>query len=445
MGSIVNKDVLHKRRAAPSSTVGLVNLGCVRNTVDSQNILGRLGRKGYRLTAPEKAEVVIVNTCSFIEDARKESVEAILDAVALKKKGKVKKVVVAGCLSQRYGDDLAREFPEVDAFVGVQRLSKDERQETISLTPPHYAYLKICESCFNRCSFCVIPRLKGRFTSRSIESILADVRDLDSRGVRELNIVGQDITAYGLDLYQGKKLAELLRRMVRECDSIGWMRLLYAYPSHVTEELLEVIASEPKICKYIDIPLQHVGDRVLRDMRRHITRDQTVRLIEKVRRMIPGVFLRTTFIVGFPEETSEEFKELVDFVRQYRFERVGVFVYSREEGTPAYGLPGQVPRRVKQARYERLMEAQQQISRAFLESRIGSRLKVLVEGRAPETKGLYLARSEFDAPDVDGMVHVRSSKALAPGQFVLVDITGANDYDLEGDFFAVGGSAVEKG
>lgn len=414
-------------------TVGLVNLGCVRNTVDSQDILGRLERKGHRIVDPDKAEVVVVNTCSFIEDARKESVDAIMDLVRLKKQGRVKKIIVAGCLAQRYGSKLSKELPEVDAFVGVQSLKKDHGQEALSLTPSHYAYLKICESCFNRCSFCVIPLLKGRFASRSVESILKDVRRMDARGVKEINIVGQDITAYGMDLFREKRLAGLLRRIAAECSAIGRIRLLYAYPSHVTDELLEVIASEPKICKYIDIPLQHVSDRVLKAMRRRITRAQTARLVERIRRKVPGVFLRTTFIVGFPGETEREFSELLDFVREYRFERVGVFPYSREEGTAAWGLPGQVPLKTKRARQRRLMEDQQEISRAFLESQLGRELRVLVEGRAPDTKDVYQARSEFDAPDVDGMVYVRSVQPLRAGQFAEVRITGALDYDLEGE------------
>jgi len=437
------KDFHNQRLSSPAPKVSLVNLGCVRNTVDSEMILGRLERKGARVSVPEdahlsrrsfaEADVVIVNTCSFIEGAKKESIDTILDLIALKKQGKIKKIVVAGCLSQRYGSQLVKELPEVDAFVGVQALRKEALQEACRLTPPHYAYVKICESCFNQCSFCVIPKLKGKFVSRTVEAVLEDVRRLDARGVKELNVVGQDITAYGVDLYQEKKLPELLRRIAGECRSIEWIRLLYAYPAHVTDELLEVIASEEKICKYIDIPLQHVNDRILKAMNRRITKAQTVELIRKIRRKLPGAFLRTTFIVGFPGETEAEFGELLDFVKEHRFERVGVFTFSREEGTPAYDLPGQVPEKVKLARQDELMRTQQAISQSFLEGLIGRELAVLIEKASSGAGGVYTCRSEFDAPDVDGNVDVRSAKPLHPGDLVDVRITGATEYDLEGE------------
>jgi ribosomal protein S12 methylthiotransferase len=307
--------------------------------------------------------------------------------------------------------------------------------------------LKICESCFNQCSFCVIPKIKGRFVSRTIESIVEDVRRLDGRGTRELNIIGQDITAYGMDLYREKRLPQLLRRIARECHNIEWIRLLYAYPAHVSDQLLEVIASEPKICKYIDIPLQHVNDRILKSMSRHVTKAETLRLVEKIRKKLPGAFLRTTFIVGFPGETEAEFKELLKFIREYRFERVGVFAYSREEGTQAYDLPGQVPARVKRLRQAKLMKAQREISRSFLESLIGREMKVLIERTTPTPEvgrdfslrpasgvgKVYQGRSEFDAPDVDGTVQVRSTKPLRVGDFAFVRIIGAMEYDLEGE------------
>jgi ribosomal protein S12 methylthiotransferase len=423
----------HTERLSTGTRVSVVNLGCVRNTVDSQNTIGRLERKGHRVVVPEKADVVIVNTCSFIEDAKKESVDAILDLIELKKQGKIKKIIVAGCLAQRYGAELLKELPEVDAFVGVQALKQEGLQEGTLLTPPHYAYVKICESCFNQCSFCVIPRLKGKFVSRQKESILEDVRRLDDRGVRELNVIGQDITAYGMDLYREKRLAELLRGIARECRNIEWIRLLYAYPAHVTDELLDAIAAEPRICKYIDIPLQHVNDRILKAMNRSMTKAQIIKLVQRIRRKVPGAFLRTTFIVGFPGETAAEFRELLDFIQQHSFERVGVFMYSHEEGTAAYNLDGQVPERSKRERQGLLVKNQQEISRKFQEKLISHEIKVLIEERAKDRKDMYLGRSEFDAPDVDGEVRVHSGRKLRQGDFVRVRITGATEYDLEGE------------
>ncbi len=420
-------------QAVVRPTVGLINLGCVRNTVDSQDILGRLRAKGYALSSSEMADVVIVNTCSFIDDAKKESIDTIVELAALKKAGKIKKIIVTGCLAERYAKEMAGELPEVDAFVGTMRLRADHRQSDIQLTPPHFAYLKICESCYNACSFCIIPKLKGPFRSRQMEAVLEDARRMDSESVREINIVGQDITAYGMDLYHQKKLAVLLQEIARSLKEVEWIRLLYAYPSHVIDELLDVMAQEERVCRYLDIPFQHISDRILEAMDRKTTKDKTIRLIEKIRHKIPGVSLRTSYIVGFPGETDKEFKELVSFVKQYPMERVGVFAYSTEEGTKAAGFKDQVPVKIRAERKAFLMKVQQEVSLSRQQERVGSVLKVLVEGRCEGAKEIFTGRSEFDAPDVDGVVHVRALESLRIGEFVEVKITGAMAYDLTGD------------
>ncbi|MBF0511506.1 MAG: 30S ribosomal protein S12 methylthiotransferase RimO [Candidatus Omnitrophica bacterium] len=421
--------------------VGVINLGCARNLVDAERLLGHLKDKGHVIVDADLAQTVIVNTCSFIEDARKESVDTILDALELKKQGKIKKVIVAGCLSQRYGKDLALEFPEVDAFIGIQALDRQANPSMVNLTPKHFSYVKICESCFNACSFCAIPQIKGRFISRTIESVIQEVKEKDKEGVKEINIIGQDITAYGLDIYHEKSLPKLLKAMIRSMKNIEWIRLLYAFPSHLTDELLELMALEPKICKYIDIPLQHISDHILFEQNRNITAQQTRELIQKIRRIIPGVFLRTAFIVGLPGETNEDFEQLRGFIRDFRFERVGVFTYSREEGTPAALMPQQVPAKVRSQRRDILMQDQQAISREIQQSFVGRTLKVLIEGQEDSKDkknsgyNTYVGRSEFDAPDVDGVVYVHSNKALSVGDFVEVKITDAYEYDLVGSCF----------
>ncbi len=420
-------------RGKKSFSIGVISLGCARNTVDSESLLAGLLSRGHRYAAVSAADVVIVNTCGFIEAAKKESIAVIHELARLKKQGKIQWLVVAGCLAQRYAEELRQGFPEVDAFVGALSLKKESRQAALSLTPAYFSYLKICESCFNHCHFCAIPKIKGKFASRSLAAILEDVRRLDGQGVRELNIVGQDITAYGLDLFQEKRLAFLLKEMLRVVRHIGWIRLLYAYPSHITDELLDVMASSPVICKYIDMPLQHVNDRVLAAMGRNMTRLSIEKLIVNIRRRIPGVSLRTTFIVGFPGETDKEFRELLTFMKDFPFERAGAFTYSREEGTRAYALGDPVSASIKQARYRKLMTVQEAVAGTLQERLIGRTLKVLVDGDGT-------GRSEFDAPEVDGCVHWTSrqkdtaiaSRALNPGQFVEVRITGAAGYDLQG-------------
>lgn len=412
------------------SSVGLINLGCARNLVDSQVILGRLKMKGHRIILAEGADVAIVNTCSFIEEARKESIDVILDLIDLKKKGKIRKIIVAGCLAQRYGKELTRELKGVDAFVGALALEKDKIHPQVMLTPRHFAYVKISESCYNQCSFCAIPKIKGKFVSRTIESVLKEVKSLDERGVKEINIIGQDITAYGMDIYREKSLARLLKEIASPAQNIQWIRLLYAFPAHVTDELIDVVAAQEKICPYIDIPLQHINDRILKNMNRGITKDGIRKLLGKIRRKIPQCSLRTTFIVGFPGESEGDFEELMDFVRQMQFERAAAFIYSREEDTAADHLEGHVPETVKKRRLNILMQEQQKISAALHQRFIGQSLRVLIDEQQNSQEDIYLGRSPYDAPEVDGLVYVHSLRKLNPGDFVDVTITDAYEYDL---------------
>lgn len=421
-----------KERLNAGQKVGVINLGCARNLVDAQLMLGRLKKNGHRIVDVDQADTVIVNTCSFVEDARKESVDTILDLLELKKQGKIKKVIVAGCLAQRYGKELAREFSDVDAFVGTPTLQRDETPAQMQLTPKHFAYVKICESCFNACSFCAIPKIKGKFVSRTIESVVKEVKELDAKGVKEINIIGQDITAYGMDIYREKALARLLKELVKVTTNVQWIRLLYAFPAHVTDELIDVIASEEKICSYIDIPLQHISDHILKEQNRNITTKQTWELMNKFRSRIKNGFIRTTYIVGMPGETQEDFDELRAFNKAMRFERVGVFVYSKEEGTKAALMTGHVAEKTKKERLDLLMRDQQEISKSIQEAFVGRRLKVLIEEKEKNSQDTYIGRSEYDAPDVDGLVYVRSSKTLKAGDFVMVDITDAYEYDLAG-------------
>jgi len=423
----------HDQRITQGKKVGVVNLGCARNLVDSQTILGHMKRTGHTIVDVEHSDVAVVNTCAFIEEAKKESIDMIIDLLELKKEGKLKKVIVAGCLAQRYSDELIKEFKDIDAIVGAQQLDQVAVPQQVSLTPEHFAYVKICESCYNQCSFCIIPKLKGKFTSRTIESVLEEVRQLDERGVKEINIIGQDITAYGMDIYHEMSLAKLLRKIVAVTKNIQWVRLLYTFPAHVTDELIDCVAQEEKICNYIDMPIQHISDNLLESMNRSITKQGTIELVDKIKTKIPGGSLRTTFIVGMPGETEENFNELVRFVKDVQFEKVGVFVYSREEGTPAYDMDGQVSESVKKKRLHALMEIQQDISKGIHQRHVGKRLKVLIDEKQKSESDVYLGRSEYDAPDVDGFVYVHSAKVLKPGDFMTVKITDSLEYDLIGD------------
>jgi len=423
----------HQERNTQGKNVGVINLGCARNLVDSQVILGHLKRNGHHIVDVEDSDTAIVNTCAFIEEAKQESIDTILDLLELKKQGKLKKVIVAGCLAQRYGKELVEEFDGIDAIIGAQKLNQDFIPDQVSLTPDHFAYIKICESCYNKCSFCIIPKIKGKFTSRTIESVLKEIKQLDERGIKEIHIIGQDITAYGMDIYHEMSLARLLKEIVAVTKNIQWVRLLYTFPAHVTDELVDVIANEEKICDYIDMPIQHISDNLLTSMNRGITKQGTYDLIAKIKEKIPKGSLRTTFIVGMPGETEENFNELVQFVKETQFEKVGVFVYSQEEGTSAFDMPDQVSESLKKKRMNKLMAIQQDISKKVQQRFIGETLKVLIDEQQKGEPNVYLGRSEYDAPEVDGIVYVHSKEKLATGDFVTVKITDAYEYDLVGE------------
>ncbi len=408
--------------------VGVLSLGCPRNLVDTESILSRLSDKGYKIVDIDKARIALVNTCAFTKEAKEESIEVILDLIDLKKQGKVDKIIIYGCLAQRYQCSLAKEFPEVDAFVG--RVSLDNSVNKVRLTPNHYAYLKICEGCINYCSFCIIPKIKGKLTSASIASILKKTKEFNRQGISELNIIGQDITAFGLDLKPRSSLTELLKKILKVSKNIGWIRLLYLYPERVTEELLKIIRSEERVCKYIDLPIQHVNNRILRLMNRKTTKSQILKLIERIRKAIPNVSLRTSIIVGFPGEREREFKELLAFIKEVKFERLGAFKYSREEGTVAYNFPGQVLETVKTQRFNEVMSSQSEVASLVNSKSLGGILKVLIEER---NKDGYIGRTEFDAPEVDGLVYVKSKFKLNPGDFVKVKIIDTLEYDLVGE------------
>lgn len=405
--------------------IGILNLGCPRNIVDAENILGRLSLKGYKITDMARADIAIINTCAFIDDAKKESVDAILDLIELKKEGKLKKVIVAGCLVQRYKDELSKELPEVDAFMG--KISLNHSSSRFAITPEYYAYLKICEGCVNNCSYCVIPKIKGKFESLPIESVLERVSTLNKKKISELNIIGQDISGYGIDLYGKRKLPELLTKIIKTAKDIHWIRLLYLYPDAIVHELIELIKDNPEICRYIDLPVQHINDRVLKLMNRQRKKKDIRDLIYKLRKNIPGIVLRTSVIVGFPSETEQEFKELLEFIEEVKFERLGAFIYSREEGTPAYNFKPQISQKIKVERFNAVMSAQQEISIRINEKLLGKTLEVLIEEKH---KDYYLGRSQYDAPEVDGVVYVKTQKKLSCGEFFRAKIIDTLEYDL---------------
>ena len=407
--------------------VGVLSLGCPRNLVDSESILGGLALRGYPIVDIDKADAAIVNTCCFIEDAKAESIDAILDLIDLKRKGKLKKIIVYGCLAERYKDKLHKELPEVDAFVG--KTSLNHNLAAFPLTPKHYAYVKICEGCINNCSYCIIPKIKGRFTSLDIDSILGKIERFDKNKVSEVNIIGQDITGYGLDLYGRTRLPDLLKKIIKMSPNIGWLRLLYLYPSRISDELLDLIQNEPKVCKYIDLPLQHINDRILNLMHRQTTKQDILRLIDKIRKKIPRIAIRTSIIVGFPSETEKDFKELLDFILDVRFERLGAFIYSQEEDTQAYNFKNQIPDKIKEERFNTLMMQQQKISQGVNKEFMGEIIDVLIDEKEEDS---YLGRSQYDAPEVDGLIYVDSKERLNAGDFVKVEITDTLEYDLVG-------------
>ena len=436
--------------------IHLISLGCPKNTADSELMLGALVRAGFEVTMdPQQAQVLLVNTCAFIEPAKKESIDAILAAAEVKKNGAGKRLVVAGCLSQRYGSELREQFPEVDIFVGTgnfldlpELLRRSERPELrpipytgaahllpsaeaprIRTGDPFSAYLKVSEGCDHRCAFCIIPKIRGRHESRPLDDLVEEARRLAANGVREINLIAQDLTAYGRDLEPRASLAALLHRLA-PVDGIQWIRLLYCYPNFVTDELLAAIASLDKVVKYIDMPLQHADDAMLRAMKRERSADALRSLLERVRAAIPEVALRTSFIVGFPGETEAAFATLVDFVREQQFDRVGVFTYSREENTAAYDLAGQVPEGVKRRRRAELMEVAAEISLEKNRGLVGREIEVMVEGAAPGRATRLRARTSAQAPEIDGMVLL--SGEAEPGEIVRARIERASTYDLHG-------------
>ena len=428
--------------------------------MDSEIYLGRLQQVGFQVVdSVEQSETVIINTCSFVESAIKESIDTVLQAVALKKQGKLKAVIVAGCLVQRFKQELIKELPDVDGFVGVDgfgdietvvhRALRGERPQSlrprpqlphrggrvarVPLTPPHYAYLKISEGCLKGCSFCVIPKIKGPLASRPIEAIVEEATQLvEERGARELIVVGQDTSDYGVDLYQRPRIAELLGSLAK-IGGVKWIRLLYCHPRGVSADLIQTIRDEPTICKYLDMAVEHADDAVLARMNRGLTQARLRETIRALRREIPGMTLRTSIIVGFPGETEAAFERLLGFLRDVQFERLGAFQYSNEEGSASFRFPDHVPDAVRRARFDRLMQLQQEIATEVNARFIGRTHEVLIDESSPDEPDLFVGRTSADCPDVDGVVFVRSAHPLAPGTFVPVEITDSYEYDLVGN------------
>lgn len=411
--------------------VGIISLGCPRNLVDSESILSRLKEEDFKLTKLEKADIVIVNTCAFIKEAKEESVSTILNLLELKRQGRIKKIIVHGCLVQRYKQGLISNLKGIDAFVG--RLNLNGEFAKHSLTPKHFAYVKISEGCGNLCSYCVIPKIKGRLHSRMKESIIEQVKILDEKNTKEINLVGQDISLYGLDRYGKPQLVNLLKDILKNTHNIRWIRLLYLHPGHISDDLIDLVAGEERICKYIDLPIQHINDRILKLMNRKITKSQILSVIKKIREKIDGAYIRTCVIAGFPTETDGEFWELLEFLKEVKFQRLGAFVYSREEGTEAYLLKGQIHHKTKMARFNRIMSLQQEVASKLNEFLLGREKNVMIDEKDGNEEDLYLARLEQDAPEVDGMVYVRSKKRLANGEIHRVKIVDTLEYDLVGE------------
>jgi len=432
-----------KTRTLKKDKVNIITLGCSKNMVDSEVLSGQL-RAGAIDVVHENTKIdhniVVVNTCGFIDKAKEESVNTILDQVALKKKGRLDKVYVTGCLSQRYREDLEKEIPEVDAWFGTMELPLMLKQfqvdykaeligERLLATPQHYAYLKISEGCNRTCSFCAIPLMRGGHISRTIEDLVKEAEGLVKKGVKEILLIAQELTYYGLDIYKQRMLPDLLHRLA-DIKGLEWIRLHYAYPSKFPLEILDVIRQRDNICNYLDMPLQHASDNMLKAMRRQITRQEMTDLIHTVRERVPGICLRTTLIAGFPGETDEDVEELKEFLQEHRFDRVGIFSYSHEEGTSAHTLEDNIPQDVKQSRAQDIMDVQQEISLEKNQEKIGHVFKVLIDKKEA---GRYLGRTEFDSVEVDNEVIVHSSDKLTIGDFAQVRITKAYDYDLEGE------------
>ena len=428
-------------RSSKRNRINVITLGCSKNIYDSEILMGQLKASGKDVVHQRDGQIVVVNTCGFIDNAKEESVDTILDAVRSKKNGQVDKVFVTGCLSERYKDDLKKEIPDVDDYFGtrdlpllLKALGADYRRELIgerlTTTPQHYAYLKISEGCDRPCSFCAIPLMRGSHKSTPIEELVLEAKSLAEKGVVELILIAQDLTYYGLDIYKKRNLAELLRALTK-VEGISWIRLHYLFPTGFPDDILDVIHDNPKVCNYVDIPLQHISDPVLKSMRRGTTMEKTNSLLKKMRKKVPDIAIRTTLIVGYPGETEEDFKTLLKWVKDQKFERLGVFAYSHEENTHAYGLEDDVPNEIKQSRLNAIMEAQMCISETYNFSKIGTILNCIVDRE--ELNGSYVCRTEKDSPDVDNEVHLNCPNIhLKKGSFVQVKITQASEYDLEG-------------
>lgn len=440
--------------------IGFISLGCSKNQLDTEVMLHELVTAGYEITPDEtEADIVVVNTCAFIESAKKEAIDNILDVAWLKKNKGLKAIIVTGCLAERYREEIFTELPEVDALLGVgsihhiteavesvvKRLSDkkvpkyasfDDKNgvrlggDRVLTTPEFFSYLKVAEGCDNRCTYCAIPAIRGRYRSRPMEELVNEAKDLESLGVKELNVIAQDVTRYGKDLYGSYRLHELLRRITEE-TSIPWLRILYCYPDKITDELIAELRDNDRVLKYIDLPLQHIADPVLKRMNRHGDSKMIRDVLAKLRREVPGIVIRTTFIVGFPGETEEDFEELCRFVEEQRFEHMGVFTYSPEEGTPAATMDGQIDEQTKQDRMDILMKLQMQINAEQNEEKIGKTIRVLTEDYDPVSEA-HFGRSTADAPDIDGKVYFKSDRRVAPGTMIDVKIREAVDYDLFG-------------
>lgn len=434
--------------------VGFVSLGCPKNQLDLEVMLGHLVKEGYMITDCEEADVVVINTCAFILDAKQESIDNILDIAWLKENGKLKGIVVTGCMAEKYREEILSEMPEVDALLGtgsvhsiveaVKAVYKGEKftefkdknevklgGDRIVTTGDAMAYLKISEGCDNNCTYCAIPKLRGRFRSREMDDIIKEAQEIVSLGVKELVVVGQDTTSYGIDLYGEYSLHTLLHRLAEETE-VSWLRVLYCYPEKITDELIEEFATNSKLVKYIDIPVQHISDKILKRMNRKGNGALIRDVLSKLRTRVPGISIRSTAIVGFPGETEEDFNELCEFVKEAKFEHFGAFTYSREENTAAYNFENQIDEDVKQERYDIIMKTQLASTEAYLNSKIGKELTVLCEGYDPVSESHY-GRSADNAPEIDGNVFFLSRKRIPEGEFVTVRIKDALEYDLTGD------------
>lgn len=433
-----------------------ISLGCDKNLVDSEIMLGLLDKKGYQIVdSEEDADIIVVNTCCFIHDAKEESIQTILEMAEYKKEGKLKALIVTGCLAQRYQQEIIDEIPEVDAVLGttsydhiVEAVEEalagnghvvledvdalpDVKEKRLVTTGGHYAYMKIAEGCDKHCTYCIIPKLRGNYRSVPMEKLLAEAKDLADQGVKELILVAQETTVYGKDLYGEKSLHKLLRELCK-ISGIQWIRILYCYPEEIYDELIQTIKEENKVCHYLDLPIQHASDAVLKRMGRRTSKAQLVEIIEKLRKEIPDISLRTTLITGFPGETQEQHEELKDFVDEMEFDRLGVFTYSPEEDTPAATMTEQIPEEVKEDRQAELMELQQEIAFDLAEDMVGREVLVMIEGKVAD-ENAYVGRTYKDAPNVDGLIFINTDEELMSGDFARVRVTGALEYDLIGE------------